>query len=189
MTTSDSHYEELLLSQYRDKVGVREDSNYPKSHWPECDYGNIESPRRIVMPGTTPARLISCNACLRRRNYIRLVHCDPRVDGWPYDNRTCGLCETGNDCETWLRVRDAGADVETVLHTLDPDADHPVTWIETGLVLGQDADSVPLFNSKEDLDRYCDALLKRYPAECGYLTRLGSDQDVYAYYLEQQRRT
>ena len=185
MTATESHYEDLLLSQYRDKVGVREHSDYPKSHWPECDYGNTESPRRIVMPDTAPARLISCNACLRRRNHIRLVHCNPSVEGWPSDNRKCELCDSGWDCETWLRVKDAGEDVETVLQRLDLDAYHPVTWVETGLVPFRDADSAPLFKTKEDLDRYCADLLKRYPAECGYLARLGSDQDIYAYYLEQ----
>ena len=71
----------------------------------------------------------------------------------------------GNDCETWLRVREAGLDVERILKRLDPDAYHPVTWVETGLVPGREPDSNPLFDSKEDLDRYCDDLLSRFP--CG----------------------
>ena len=171
-------FEGLLLEQYRDyEKGF---FDYPKSHWPDCEWG------RIVMPSDTPVRLISCNSCLIRRNYIRFVHCDPNVEGWPSDGRDCGNCEMENDCETWLRVREAGLDVERILKRLDPDAYHPVTRVETGLVPGREPDSNPLFDSKEDLDRYCDDLLSRFPVECGYLARVGSDQDIYAYYLERQ---
>ena len=75
-------------------------------------------------------------------------------------------------------MRDAGQGVEEVLRRFDSRAFHPVTWVETGWVPGQEPDSVPLFDSKEALDRYCDDLLQRYPSECGYLALKGPSQDI-----------
>ena len=69
-------FEGLLLRLCRDKVGVRE--SYPKSHWPECKWAERGAP--VVMPEDTPVRLISCNICLRGRDYIRVVHCNPKFD-------------------------------------------------------------------------------------------------------------
>ena len=175
-------FEDLLLRLYRDKVGVRK--SYPKSHWPECEWANGAP---IVMPKDTPVRLISCNVCLRGRDYIRVVHCDPKIEGWPRDDRNCGACDHGNDCETWLRVRGAGRGVEQVLRRFDPRADHPVTWVETGWVPGRESDSAPLFDSKQALDQYCDDLLHRYPSECGYLALKGLSQDIYGCYTREQR--
>ena len=118
-------FEGLLLRLYRDKVGVSE--SYPKSHWPEC--GSAERGVPIVMPDDRYA--LSHAVCLRGRDYIRVVHCNPKVEGWPHNDRKCA-CDYGNDCETWLRVRDAGQGVEQVLRRFDARAYHPVTWVQAG---------------------------------------------------------
>ena len=164
-------YEEVLLDQYRRKVGVKDYHEYPKSHWPGCNWANPDRP--IELPADCPARLISCNACLRRHRYIRVLNCNPRVKGWPYPDRECPQCDYGNDCETWLQVRGIGADVERVLRRFDPDASHSVTWMDTGLLpfheQGTDTDNL-FFDSLVDLDRYCDRLLTGYPNECMFLS-------------------
>ncbi len=114
------------------------------------------------MPSETPAEWISCNACLICRGYIRIVHCDPRVEGWPYDDRQCDLCDQGWDCETWLRVKGVGEGVEKALRRLDPEAYHPVTWADAGLVPFKDGTD-PQFESKAALDDYFTELVKKHP--------------------------
>ena len=165
LTTPD--FDQMLFEQYRDKIGVRGDGRpYPKSHWQGCQW--VSNPeRQVVMPTDTPARLISCNGCLIERNYIRIVPCDPHMDGWMTDDGRCSKCDYGLDHETWLRVGTIGVDVEKVLKRLDPDAYHPVTWMETGLIPFTDpgADARDnLFDSYEELERYYENLLRRNPA-------------------------
>ena len=161
MTTTD--FDQILFEQYRDKIGVR-DYDYPKSHWQGCQWVR-NSERQIVMPTDTPARLISCNTCLIEREYIRIVPCDPHMDGWLTAERECSLCEH-TDHETWLKVRTNGIDVEKVLKRLDPNAYHPVTWMETGLIPFTDPDVDARdnhFHSLEELERYYDSLLRQSP--------------------------
>ena len=81
--------------------------------------------------------------------YIRIVPCDPRLVGWPYERRNCEKCDYGLDCETWLRVRGIGEGVEEVLTLFDKDAYHAVTWNDTGLVPFSNDDM--LFSSKSEL--------------------------------------
>ena len=171
--TNDIDYDLLLLEQFRDKIGIRDDGDYPKSHWPDCSWGNPDSFGRVVLPKEAPARLISCNACLRRWGYIRVVVCNPRFPGWPslervheqFDlHREAAVCEYTN-CETWLRVSNAGEDVETVLRRLDKNAYHPVTWMDTGILpfheKGTDTEDLH-FTSKDALDQFCTDLVARY---------------------------
>ena len=171
--TSDVEYDRLLLQQYRDKIGLRDDGDYPKSHWLDCTWGNPDSQKRVALPQEAPARLISCNACLRRRGYIRVVVCNPRFPGWPSLERVheqfdlikeSAVCEY-TDCETWLRVSNAGEDVEGVLRRFDDNAHHPVTWIDTGILpfhqKGTETDDL-YFASKEALDQYCADIVARY---------------------------
>ena len=159
-------YKGLLIKHYKlliDQWGFRYD--YPKSHWRGCGRAGKTS---ALMPSETPAEWISCNTCLIRRGYIRIVHCDPRVEGWPYDDRQCVLCEQGQDHETWLRVKGVGEGVEKALRHLDPEAEHPVTWADIGLVPFKDSPD-PEFEDKAALDDYCVKLLREYPNECAYL--------------------
>lgn len=162
-------FDQRLFEEYRDKIGVREDGDYPKSHWPDCTWGNPDSKSRIVLPIEAPARLVSCNACLRRHGYIRVVVCNPRFKGWPSVESVHteftrkgepAVCEF-TDCETWLRVKDVGQGVEQVLQRLDPNAWHPVTWIDTGILpfheLGTETDDL-YFETKEELEQYCKRL-------------------------------
>ena len=146
-------WEEELYKQYADK---RLDFA-PKSHWLDCNWANGQNPVKLF--SNAPAHYISCNACLRRRGYIRIVPCDPRLVGWPYERRNCGKCDYGLDCETWLRVRGIGEGVEKVLKLFDEDAYHAVTWDDTGLVPFSNGSI--FFSSKSELDRFVlDVLLK-----------------------------
>ena len=167
-------FDDCLTKQYRTKIGVREYGEYPKSHWPACEWRNPDLSRAVIMPSEAPVRLISCNACLRRLGYIKIVHCNPRVEGWPFPDRKCEMCDYGGvDCETWLRVRDAGKDVEANLRRFDPNASHPVTWMETGLIPFHEPNTSTddlYFDSKDALDDYCENLLRKYPKECEYLS-------------------
>ena len=163
-------YEAMLQEQYRKYRGGRNypSDYYPKSHWVGCEW----SRGPIVLPSGAPARLISCNGCLRRSGHIRVAYCNPRLAGWPNPEPSCPQCDYGNDCETWLRVASAGADVEKVLQMLDPEAIHPVTWMETGLIPFHEPGTETgdmFFEDKESLDQYCDNLLARYPVKGGYL--------------------
>ena len=122
------------------------------------------------MSAATPAEWISCNTCLIDRGYIRIVHCDPRVEGWPYAGRQCARCDYGGwDCETWLRVKGVGEGVGKALRRLDSESVHPVTWADIGLVPFKDGTD-PQFESKAALDDYCTKLSREYPNECGYLS-------------------
>ena len=142
---------DALLRLYRDHGG-HGNGHYPKSHWPNCRWAPDS---RIVLSGGAPAGLISCNACLRHRRYIRVVSCNPRLAGWPMAE--CEICDYGLDHETWLRVRGVGEDVQKVLEQLNADAYHPVTWAETGLVPFHEGDI--FFASKEALAQYYDGLM------------------------------
>ena len=146
-------WEDELYKQYAEKQWVIA----PKSHWLDCDWANGTNPVKLF--SNAPAHYISCNACLRRRGYIRIVGCDPRLVGWPYE-RNCELCEQGWDCETWLRVRGIGEGVGKVLKLFDEDAYHPVTWGDTGLVPFHNGDI--FFSSKSELDRFVLDLLLKY---------------------------
>ena len=149
-----NNWEEELYRQYADK---RWDFA-PKSHWLDCDWSPSQDPVKLF--SNAPARYITCNACLRRRGYIRIVHCDPRLVGWPYERRNCEKCNYGGiDCETWLRVRGIGEGVEQVLKLFDEEAYQAVTWGDTGFVPFKN-DEI-FFSSKSELDRYVlDVLLK-----------------------------
>ena len=156
----------MLIEHYRvliEQYGPR--FHYPKSHWQGCERTGRSS---AIMPSDTPAEWISCNTCLRVRGYIRVVHCDPRIEGWPYQDRQCDLCHQGWDCETWLRVKGVGEGVEKAIRCLDPKAEHPVTWADSGLVPFKDGPD-PQFDDKVALDDYCAKLLGEYPNECSYL--------------------
>ena len=143
-------YEAILLEHYRTlirDVGPRD--SYPKSHWEGCERVGRTS---AVMPAETPAEWISCNTCLINGDYIRIVQCDPRLPGWP--DTQCDICEYGNDHETWLRVKGVGEGVEKALRRhIDPDAEHPVTWADVGLVPFLDGPN-PEFDNKSALDDY-----------------------------------
>lgn len=151
-----------LQQQYETKIGEPGSGGYPKSHWLGCDRGSSDPNRRIELPAYAPADFISCNACLIREGYIRILPCDPREIGWPHRWRKCDKCDYGLDCGTWARVRGAGEQVEIALRQFDPAAYHPVTWAETGLI--------PFYNggvffpSKVALDRFMSDLATKYPA-------------------------
>ena len=164
-------YEAILIEQCRlrfEQYGPQGDySMMPKSHWRGCGWAGRTS---VLMPPETPAELISCDACLLGRGYIRIVHCNPQVEGWPYDDRKCENCDYGGiDCETWLRVKGIGEGVEKALRRLDPKAIHPVTWTDIGLVPFKDGPD-PLFDDKAALDDYCTRFLRDHPNECAYLS-------------------
>ena len=147
-------WEQALYEQYADKrSGFR-----PKSHWLDCDWARGRNPVRLF--SNAPAYYISCNACLRRRGYIRVIPCDPRLIGWPYERRNCEKCDYGLDCETWLRVKGIGEGVEKVLKLLDNEAYHPVAWEDAGLVPFSNGDI--FFSCKEDLDKFVLDLLLKY---------------------------
>lgn len=146
-------WEQSLYDQYKTK-----DLSLPaKSHWKDCDWATSKAP--VLLFSDAPPYYISCNACLRRRGYIRIIPCNPRLTGWPH-RQDCENCDYGLDCETWLRVKGIGEGAEEVLRLLDPGAFHPVTW--------EDADMVPFsngdiyFSSKDELQRYTLDLLIKY---------------------------
>ena len=147
-----NRWEQSLHDQYAEK-----NTDFPpKSHWMDCDWANSKEP--ILLFSNAPAQYISCNACLHRRGYIRIIPCNPRLTGWPY-RQNCDKCDYGLDCETWLRVRGIGQGVQKVLQILDPKSFHPVTWEDAGLVPFSNGDIY--FSSKEELQRYSlDILLK-----------------------------
>ena len=157
-----------LQQQYRsyrsrvESLGLRWYPEYPKSHWPGCDWGNNNPARRVELPADAPADFISCNACLIRERYIRILPCNPREPGWPHWWCQCSKCGYGLDCETWARVRGAGRQVEAALRQFDPDACHPVTWAETGLIPFHEGDL--FFPDKAALDKFMATLAERYPA-------------------------
>ena len=129
-----TNYERLLLKAYQKKYGPQEPIySFSKSHWPGCAYvAGATAP--IVMPDSTPHPLISCNRCLFRKQYMIAVRCNPNRPDWLSPENNCELCAYGWDCQTWLRVNGAGESVEAVLRALWPEAEHPVTWGDTGLV-------------------------------------------------------
>ena len=129
-----TNYELLLLRKYQQKYGLREPGHgFSKSHWPDCSYV-ADAAVAIVMPGSTPYSLISCNGCLFRKQYMIAVRCNPNRADWLSPDNDCELCAYGWECQTWLRVSGAGEAVEAVLRTAWRDAEHPVTWGNTGLV-------------------------------------------------------
>ena len=146
-------WEQSLYDQYKNKSM----SFPPKSHWMDCDWARSRAP--VLLFSSAPSDYISCNACLRRRGYIRIIPCDLRLKGWP-NLQNCEKCDYGLDCETWLRVRGIGQGVEKVLRLLDPDAFHPVTWEDAGLVPFSNGDIY--FSSKEELQRYTLDILLKY---------------------------
>ena len=83
------------------------------------------------------------------------VRCNPNRPDWLSPDDDCELCAYGWDCQTWLRVSGAGEAVEAVLRTVWPEADHPVTWGDTGLVpfLSEEQNSLR-FPTKSDLLRF-----------------------------------
>ena len=151
-----------LSEQYETKIENPGIWGYPKSHWLGCSYGSSNTDRRIELPSEAPAEFISCNSCLIREGYFRILPCNPRVIGWPHHWRKCDICEYGLDCETWARVRGAGSHVVIALRRLDPDAYHPVTWLETGLVPFRN-DGDLFFPTKAELDRFMSDVTERYP--------------------------
>ena len=156
-----------LKQQYETKIGNPGIWDYPKSHWLGCSYGSSDPDRRIELPAEAPAEFISCNACLIREEYFRILPCNPRKIGWPHVWAKCGICDYGGiDHETWARVRGAGSQVVVVLRQIDHDAYHPVTWLETGLIpFCGDGDL--FFPTKADLDRFMSDLAERYPGHFG----------------------
>ena len=150
-----TNYERLLLKAYQKKYGPQESLfGFSKSHWPDCAYvANATAP--IMMPDSTPHPLISCNGCLFRKQYMIAVRCNPNRSDWLSPDDDCELCAYGWDCQTWLRVSGAGEAVEAVLRTVWPEADHPVTWGDTGLVpfLSEEQNSLR-FPTKSDLWRF-----------------------------------
>ena len=156
-----SEAESTLTEHYRaliQRAGLRD--SYPKSHWSGCNWARQTS---ALLPSDAPAELISCNTCLMRRGYIRIVLCDPRLEGWPWTD--CDLCESGVDHDTWLRVKGVGKGVERILRRLDPDAEHPVTWADVDLVPFKE-DPAPEFENKPALDKYCAELLDTLRSAC-----------------------
>ena len=154
-------YEAILVEQYRavmERYGQQ--AIYSRSHWEGCCRAGTTS---AMMPSEAPAEWISCNACLIRRGYIRIVHCDPRIEGWPRNDRRCEKCDYGGiDCETWLRVKDVGTGVGRAIRRLDPEAEHFVTWADIGFVPFKEGPD-PEFDDKASLDAYCAKLLHDYP--------------------------
>ena len=64
-----------------------------------------------------------------------------------------------------------GTGVEKAIRRLDPEAEHPVTWADIGLVPFKEGPD-PEFDDKGSLDAYCAKLLHDYPDECAYLVHL-----------------
>lgn len=129
-----SNYERVLLQLYLRKYkGDEPMMGFSKSHYPGCEWVTERQRMPIIMPDSTPPSLISCNACLFRKRYMISVVCNPLKEGWPNEHE-CDLCDYGWDCETWIRVEGAGELVEQVLQIRWPDAEHPVTWRDLGLV-------------------------------------------------------
>ena len=154
---------ERLKQQYEKNMRDRPGSiwDYSKSHWIGCDWGSGYAERRIELPTNAPAEFISCNACLIREGHIRILPCNPRVIGWPHETRQCEKRDYGLDCETWARVRGAGELVEDVLRSIDAEAQHPVTWAETGLVPFYNGDF--FFSDKSALDDFVVLISEAYP--------------------------
>jgi hypothetical protein len=150
-----TNYKRLLLKAYQKKYGPQESLfRFSKSHWPDCAYAaNATAP--IMMPDSTPHPLISCNGCLFRKQYMIAVRCNPNRPDWLSPDNDCELCAYGWDCQTWLRVSGAGEAVEAILQTVWPEADHPVTWGDTGLVpfLSEEQNSLR-FPTQSDLLRF-----------------------------------
>ena len=142
-------YEKNLLEQYcnrREKI-----AGFPKSHWVDC---SVETRQKIELPNDAPAIFISCNTCLIRRGYIRIMRCNPFQAGWPITVGLCKKCDYGIDHKTWLRDKTAGSAVEDIIQKIEPTEYHPVTWKDAGLVPLTEYDGNDLFDSKEDLDKF-----------------------------------
>ena len=150
-----TNYERLLLKAYQQKYSSQESlCEFSKSHWPDCGYV-VDATVPIVMPDSTPHPLISCNGCLFRKQYMIVVRCNPNRPDWLSPENDCELCAYGWDCQTWLRVSGAGEAVEAVLRAAWPDAEHPVTWGDTGLVpfLSEEQNNLR-FPTQSDLFRF-----------------------------------
>ena len=163
-----------LRQQYQTKIGDPENLGYPKSHWEGCEWGSRNPARRIELPPRAPASLISCNACLQREGYIRILPCNPRMIGWPHSWTKCDKCEYGLDCDTWARVRGVGEDVAVAMGSY-----HPVTWADIGLVPFHSGDLY--FPDKHSLDYFIESLAERYPGHFGFVTTVVCDcafQDI-----------
>ena len=145
-----------LRQQYQSKMGDREIYLYPKSHWVGCERGSSNPNRRVELPLDAPAEFISCNACLIRAGYIRILPCNPREVGWPHTWCRCDKCDHGLDCQTWARVRGVGEKVAVATGS-----HHPVTWGDTGLVPFHEGDL--FFPDKQSLDDFMTSLAERYP--------------------------
>ena len=149
-------WQTLLFNQYKPKYEARPQTWMPpKSHWRDCNWMPGNYP--VTLPCNAPAKYISCNACLRRRGYIRIIGCSPQIQQWgwrfnEYKENQCSKCEYGLDHETWLRVRGVGEKVEPIVQMIDPEAIHPVTWEDIGLVPFSDGDM--RFKNKEELNRF-----------------------------------
>lgn len=150
-----TNYERLLLKAYQQKYSFQEATyGFSKSHWPGCAYA-AGAPVPIVMPASTPHSLISCNGCLLGKQYMIAVRCNPNRPDWLSPENSCEFCAYGWDCQTWLRASGAGEAVETVLRTVWPDAEHPVTWGDTGLVPFLSEEQTDLrFPTQSDLLRF-----------------------------------
>ena len=154
-----TNYERLLLKTYQQKYSSQEPLHgFSKSHWPNCAYA-VDATASIVMPDSTPHPLISCNGCLFRKQYMIAVRCNPNRPDWLSPENDCELCAYGGDCKTWLRVSGAGEGVEAILRMVWPDAEHPVTWGDTGLVpfLSEDQNNLR-FPTQTDLLRFRDSI-------------------------------
>ena len=145
-----------LQEQYQAKIGDPGLFGFPKSHWLGCDRGSKNPDRRIELPLDAPADFVSCNSCLIREGYIRILPCNPREVGWPHQWCRCDKCEYGLDCETWCRVRGIGEKV-----ALATDSHHLVTWADAGLVPFHKGDL--FFPDKRSLDYFMASLAERYP--------------------------
>lgn len=147
-----TNYEWLLLKEYQRKYGTHEPVlGFSKSHWPGCAYA-AGAAAPIVMPDSTSHALISCNGCLFRKQYMIAVRCNPNRPDWLSPENEYELCAYGWDCQTWMCVSGAGEAVEAVLRTVWPEAEHPVTWGDAGLVpfLSQEQNDLR-FSTRSDL--------------------------------------
>ena len=150
-----TNYERLLLKTYQQKCCSQEPwYGFSKSHWPNCAYAP-DVTASIVMPDSMPHPLISCNGRLFRKQYMIAVRCNPNRPDWLSPENDCELCAYGWDCQTWLRVSGAGEAVEAILRMVWPDAEHPVTWGDTGLApfLSEDQNNLR-FPTQTDLLRF-----------------------------------
>ena len=76
-----------LLTPKDRQQALREATVFWSEYKPDsvgCDWGNLQ--RRVEVPaGKTHPDFITCNACWRRRGYLYVLPCNPRVVGWPHD--------------------------------------------------------------------------------------------------------